>query len=117
MPPQHVLCVLDEIRLECEVVSGSLIVIYHCSARGVARRFAKIPLASVAPTLSGCRCRRTHMKGLLITLVCDDGGQDLVEYAFLITFIALACIIAMQQLGTAISNKYQSISTSLQSGS
>jgi pilus assembly protein Flp/PilA len=54
------------------------------------------------------------MKSLLIRLVREDDGQDLVEYAFLITFIALACILGIQQLGTAINNKYQSISTSLQ---
>ena len=40
-------------------------------------------------------------------------GQDLVEYALLITFIALACIVGMQNLGTAINNKYNAISTSL----
>jgi pilus assembly protein Flp/PilA len=57
------------------------------------------------------------MKSLLLNLIREDEGQDLVEYAFLITFIALACIVAMQQLGTAISNKYQSISTSLGAGS
>ena len=57
------------------------------------------------------------MKSLLIRFVREDEGQDLVEYALLITFIALACIVGMQQLGTAINNRYQSISTSLQTGS
>src|SRR5687767_5342270 len=42
------------------------------------------------------------MKQLLVRFVREDEGQDLVEYALLITFIALACIIGMQQLGTAI---------------
>ena len=42
-------------------------------------------------------------------------GQELVEYALLITFIALACTVGMQQLGTAINNRYNSISTSLAS--
>ena len=53
------------------------------------------------------------MKALLVRLVREDEGQDLVEYALLITFIALACIIGMQNLGTAINNSYRSISTSL----
>ena len=53
------------------------------------------------------------MKSLVVRLVREDEGQDLVEYALLITFIALACIIGMQQLGTAINNRYNSISTSL----
>jgi pilus assembly protein Flp/PilA len=56
-----------------------------------------------------------HMKELLVRFVREDEGQDLVEYALLITFIALACIIGMQQLGTAINNRYNSISTSLAS--
>ena len=54
------------------------------------------------------------MKNLILRFVREDEGQDLVEYALLITFIALACIIGMQELGTAINNKYQAISTSLQ---
>ena len=53
------------------------------------------------------------MKTLLNRLVYEDEGQDLVEYALLITFIALACIVGMQNLGTAIVNKYNDISTSL----
>jgi pilus assembly protein Flp/PilA len=56
-----------------------------------------------------------HMKELLVRFVREDEGQDLVEYALLITFIARACIIGMQQLGTAINNRYNSISTSLAS--
>ena len=55
------------------------------------------------------------MKNLLVRFVQEDEGQDLVEYALLITFIALACIIGMQQLGTAINNRYNSISSSLAS--
>ena len=57
------------------------------------------------------------MKNLILRFVREDEGQDLVEYALLITFIALACIIGMQQLGTAINNKYQTISSSLATGS
>ena len=55
------------------------------------------------------------MKQLFVRLAREEEGQDLVEYALLITFIALACIVGMQQLGTAINNKYQSISTSVAS--
>jgi pilus assembly protein Flp/PilA len=59
----------------------------------------------------------TVTKSLFYRFIREDEGQDLVEYALLITFIALACIVGMQQLGTAINNRYQSISTSLQTGS
>ena len=53
------------------------------------------------------------MKNLIARFVREDEGQDLVEYALLIAFIALACIIGLQQLGTAINQTYSSISTSL----
>lgn len=53
------------------------------------------------------------MKNLIARFVREDEGQDLVEYALLIAFIALACIVGLQQLGTAINNTYQSISSSL----
>ena len=53
------------------------------------------------------------MREVLVRFVRDDEGQDLVEYALLITFIALACIIGLQNLGTAINHTYNSISSSL----
>ena len=54
------------------------------------------------------------MKNLFVRFVREDEGQDLVEYALLITFIALACIVGMQNLGNAINSSYNAISTSLQ---
>jgi pilus assembly protein Flp/PilA len=53
------------------------------------------------------------MKNLIARFVREEEGQDLVEYALLIAFIALACIIGLQNLGTAINNTYNSISGSL----
>jgi len=53
------------------------------------------------------------MTSLVACFVREDEGQDLVEYALLIAFIALACIVGMQQLGSAINNTYNSISSSL----
>ena len=50
---------------------------------------------------------------LMTNFVRDEQGQDLVEYALLIAFIALACIVGLQSLGTAINNTYNSISSSL----
>ena len=55
----------------------------------------------------------TDMKHLISRFVREDEGQDLVEYALLIAFIALACIVGLQSLGTAINNTYNSISSSL----
>ena len=36
------------------------------------------------------------MKHLISRFVREDEGQDLVEYALLIAFIALACIVGLQ---------------------
>jgi len=46
-------------------------------------------------------------------LGADESGQDLVEYAMLLAFIALLCIIGLQNLGTAVNNTYGAVSTSL----
>jgi Flp pilus assembly pilin Flp len=36
-------------------------------------------------------------------VVREEEGQDLVEYAILLAFIALACVTAVTALGTSIS--------------
>ena len=46
-------------------------------------------------------------------LVCEEAAQDLVEYAMLLAFIAAVCILAMQQLGTAVNRTYGTASSSL----
>ena len=43
----------------------------------------------------------------------EDSGQDLAEYAFLLLFIALACVLAMQNLGFAINATFASVKASL----
>lgn len=43
----------------------------------------------------------------------EDDGQDLAEYAFLLAFVAALCILALQQLGTAVSNTYNTASSSM----
>jgi pilus assembly protein Flp/PilA len=37
-------------------------------------------------------------------VVREEEGQDLVEYAILLAFIALACVVAVTALGTSISS-------------
>jgi Flp pilus assembly pilin Flp len=71
-------------------------------------------LAGSAVVNFKCWILESTMKDLF-RFVREDEGQDLVEYALLITFISLACIVGMQQLGTAINNNYNSISQSLAS--
>jgi len=48
------------------------------------------------------------MKALFRRLIADERGQDLIEYALLTTFIALAGIAAFNALQTAIGLTYGS---------
>ena len=52
------------------------------------------------------------MIDMLKKLISDDEGQDLVEYALLLVFIALAAIAVLPTLGKAVNNVFsQSAST------
>ena len=53
------------------------------------------------------------MKNLIKRFIRNEEGQDLIEYALLIVFIALVVIVALGPLGTAVSTVYQSITDSL----
>jgi pilus assembly protein Flp/PilA len=46
-------------------------------------------------------------------LATREEGQDLVEYAMLISLIALGCITATKALSTYISTAFSTIATSL----
>lgn len=49
------------------------------------------------------------MKTLLVRFVREDSGQDLVEYAFLIVFIALVAAIGLNTLGIGLRDFYNNI--------
>lgn len=49
----------------------------------------------------------------LQSLTRSEDGQDLVEYALLISFIALVCIAAVAPVGSALSKMYSNIGTSV----
>ena len=52
------------------------------------------------------------MIDILKTLFSDEEGQDLVEYALLLVFLALAAIAVLPTLGSAVNNVFsQSAST------
>jgi len=53
------------------------------------------------------------MNHLLKRFWKEEEGQDLTEYALLLTLIALAAIVAMKNLGTAISNVFASATGNL----
>jgi Flp pilus assembly pilin Flp len=47
----------------------------------------------------------------------DEEGQDLVEYALLLVFIALAAIAVLPTLGKAVNNVFSQSASSLTAGS
>ena len=49
------------------------------------------------------------MKTLLIRLVREEQGQDLIEYALLAGLISLASVLAITALGTAIQGKFTQV--------
>jgi Flp pilus assembly pilin Flp len=55
------------------------------------------------------------MWALLCRLVREDDGQDLIEYAYLIALVSMACIMATRQLGRVIREMYFNASTSVAS--
>jgi Flp pilus assembly pilin Flp len=46
------------------------------------------------------------MRALLLRLVADESGQDLIEYALLATTIGFAAALAFDLIGSAIANTY-----------
>jgi pilus assembly protein Flp/PilA len=57
--------------------------------------------------------RRAAMKLLFSRLVREEEGQDLIEYALLAAFIALACIAAMGLVGNGINTLFTKVNTDL----
>lgn len=53
------------------------------------------------------------MTGVAKRLWNEEQGQDLTEYALLISLIALAVVLAMKGLASALSNSFGSASTNL----
>jgi len=55
------------------------------------------------------------MKQLLIRLIREEDGQDLVEYALIVAAVGLALITTVNQLSQGIVSLYQSITGDLSS--
>jgi Flp pilus assembly pilin Flp len=75
----------------------------------VAREEWEPVLREPAPDLN------TLMKHVFLRFVRDDSGQDLIEYAFLTVFVALASIVAFDVLQNAIGTAYTNWDASEQS--
>jgi len=52
-------------------------------------------------------------KRLLMNLINDESGQDLIEYALIAALIALGAIVAMGSLSNKISNEFNTVGNSL----
>jgi pilus assembly protein Flp/PilA len=57
------------------------------------------------------------MVKLIKRFIEQEEGQDLVEYALLLVFIALIVIAALPNLGKTVSNVFSNATSVLQSGS
>lgn len=55
--------------------------------------------------------------GSLARLVREDQGQDLVEYAFLAIFIALAVTVGLQAVTGGLNTGFSNIGTQVSAGS
>jgi pilus assembly protein Flp/PilA len=53
------------------------------------------------------------MKQLVNRLLCDESGQDLIEYALIATLLVLVIISGMNGLGSSIKSDYTRIGNGL----
>jgi Flp pilus assembly pilin Flp len=57
------------------------------------------------------------MKALVARFVREDQGQDLIEYAFLAVFIALAVTLGLEAVANGINTQMSNIGTQVSGGS
>jgi pilus assembly protein Flp/PilA len=57
------------------------------------------------------------MLNLVKRFIKEEQGQDLVEYALLLVFLALAAIAVLPTLGQAVNNVFSQSASTLTSGS
>jgi pilus assembly protein Flp/PilA len=58
-----------------------------------------------------------NMLELMKKFMKDEEGQDLVEYALLLVFLALAAIAVLPTLGKAVNNVFSQSASTLTTGS
>jgi len=54
-----------------------------------------------------------NLKCILSTLLCDESGQDLIEYALVAALIALGATAAMTSLAGSISTAFSTVGAKL----
>jgi len=57
------------------------------------------------------------MKNFIQRFVREEQGQDLIEYAFLAVFIALAVTVGLQAIATGLNTQFSNIGTQVSTGS
>jgi Flp pilus assembly pilin Flp len=57
------------------------------------------------------------MKQLIARFVREDQGQDLIEYAFLAVFIALAVTLGLKAVASGVNTQMSNIGTQVSTGS
>ena len=57
------------------------------------------------------------LKRAVSNFLRDESGQDLIEYALLLVFLALAAVATLPILGSAVNNVFSQSASSLVAGS
>ena len=57
------------------------------------------------------------MRELMKNFIRDEEGQDLVEYALLLVFLALAAIAVLPTLGSSVNRVFSQSNSTLNTGS
>jgi Flp pilus assembly pilin Flp len=53
------------------------------------------------------------MKNLIKRFIREESGQDLVEYAFLLVFIALTLIVILGAVGTSVNTLFSNVNSGI----
>ena len=53
------------------------------------------------------------MKNFMVSLMRDEQGQDLIEYALLAGLISILCVAAIKGAGTKVSTLFTNVSNSI----
>ena len=53
------------------------------------------------------------MKNFMRSLICDEQGQDLIEYALLAGLISIICVGAVKGAGSKVSTLFTNVSNSI----
>jgi pilus assembly protein Flp/PilA len=54
-----------------------------------------------------------HMKDVLKSLIAEESGQDLIEYALVAALVGLGSVASISSLAGSIANTFNSIGSSL----